>query len=297
MANITSKEKCIVIDKASIPLNSMVCTELSNGARLTFVGTSSFIDINVADTTIDGTPVTNKAQLITYLQANSFSVGGGSGGGAVESVTGNLVSGSSSNPVISLIGTPSKIVTFNDEGNPEVKPIGITQLTDIGSFPPFANGVFVATAMNSTDKTGLLLFIEFSTTTPKAGTFPTYNSGGTLPVSDGVADGDSANIRQLKTKVNILPNQTSSAALTFAIDGVAGTVASPITGNITGSITGAVLGVTILVIHNAPVTPPTFDSKFKKLSGSGDYVAGQVNYIYCQYINATTIIYSINQAV
>lgn len=88
MANITSKEKCIVIDKVSIPLNSMVCTELSDGARLTFVGTSSFIDIKVSGTTIDGVHVTNKAELITYLQDNCFSLGGGSGEGAVNSVNG-----------------------------------------------------------------------------------------------------------------------------------------------------------------------------------------------------------------
>lgn len=96
-------------------------------------------------------------------------------------------------------------------------------------------------------------------------------------------------------KSDIAATQVAVAALTFTKDNVSGTVSAPITGNLTGNITGAQLGVTVLVIHNS-ATAPTFDSKFKKLSGSGNYVTGQANYIYCQYINATTIIYSINQA-
>lgn len=86
-----------------------------------------------------------------------------------------------------------------------------------------------------------------------------------------------------------------STALTFESDSVQGTITTPLTGNITGSAVNALLGVTVLVIHNSG-TEPTFDSKFKKLSGSGDYVLSSVNYIYCQYIDATHIIYSINQS-
>jgi len=96
-------------------------------------------------------------------------------------------------------------------------------------------------------------------------------------------------------KANVTPlTFTSGMGLTFTGDAVAGTTALPIDTNITGSTGNAVVGVTVLVIHNAG-TAPTFDSKFKKLTGSGNYVTGQLNYIYCQYINSTTIIYSINQ--
>ena len=97
------------------------------------------------------------------------------------------------------------------------------------------------------------------------------------------------------TKANIAATQVSLDTLTFATDSVSGTVAAPRTANIAGSTTGAVLGVVVLVIHNSG-TAPTFDSKYKKLSGSGSYVVSTVNYIYCQYINTTTILYSINQA-
>lgn len=95
-------------------------------------------------------------------------------------------------------------------------------------------------------------------------------------------------------KADIAAATGTLVALTFTSDSVQGTVASPLTGNITGNITGAKLGVVTLVIHNH-TTAPTFDSKYKKLSGSGSYVTGSINYIFCEYINDTEIIYSINQ--
>ena len=88
---------------------------------------------------------------------------------------------------------------------------------------------------------------------------------------------------------------TSGTALTFLSDRQYGTTSSPETGNITADITGAVNGVSNLIIHNNG-SAPTFDTKFKLLSGSGSYVNGQINYIYCRYIDATHILYSINQA-
>ena len=50
----------------------------------------------------DGSIQPDKESLITWLNSNLFKNGGGSGGGAVESVTGNLVSGTATNPVINL---------------------------------------------------------------------------------------------------------------------------------------------------------------------------------------------------
>ena len=82
--------------------------------------------------------------------------------------------------------------------------------------------------------------------------------------------------------------------MNFSTDRVYGTLATPETGNITADVTDAKLGVTNIIIHNSG-TAPTFGSQFKKLSGSGNYVTGVVNYIYCMYISATEIIYSINQ--
>lgn len=94
-----------------------------------------------------------------------------------------------------------------------------------------------------------------------------------------------------------LPTQagsTTGTVVTFVTDRVYGTIASPETGNITADVTGAQIGVTNIIIHNSG-TAPTFGVEFKKLSGSGNYVTSQVNYIYCTFINSTEIIYSINQ--
>jgi len=109
-----------------------------------------------------------------------------------------------------------------------------------------------------------------------------------------ITDNDYTQKRYVDTKLPIETPTTTGVSLTFATDRIYGSIASPETGNITASVTGAKLGVTNIIIHNNG-TAPTFDSKFKKLSGSGSYATGVVNYIYCTYITATEIIYSINQ--
>lgn len=88
--------------------------------------------------------------------------------------------------------------------------------------------------------------------------------------------------------------QRTGTALAFDRDSNYGTVASPETGNITANLTGARLGRTVVLIHNNG-SEPTFAAAFKKLSGSGDYMTGEINYIACQYVNDTEIVYSINQ--
>ena len=98
----------------------------------------------------------------------------------------------------------------------------------------------------------------------------------------------------LDTKLSIETTYVTGTLISFTTDKVYGTLATPETGNITADVTNAKLGVTNIIIHNSG-TAPTFGSEFKKLSGSGNYVTGVVNYIYCTYISATEIIYSINQ--
>lgn len=112
-------------------------------------------------------------------------------------------------------------------------------------------------------------------------------SDNSKPVS--VAQQDALNL-----KSDIQASQQTTTQLVFTSDAVSGSVTAPLTGNITGNVTGAKIGVTVLVIHNNS-TEPTFDSKFKKLSGSGSYATGSLNFIYCQFIDATNILYSINQ--
>ena len=98
----------------------------------------------------------------------------------------------------------------------------------------------------------------------------------------------------LNLKLSVESQTTTGTAISFTIDRVYGTLTTPETGNITADVTNAKLGVTNIIIHNSG-TAPTFGSGFKKLSGSGNYSTGVINYIYCTYINDTEIIYSINQ--
>ena len=99
---------------------------------------------------------------------------------------------------------------------------------------------------------------------------------------------------ELNLKLSIESPSTTGTLLSFITDKVYGTLATPETSNITADVTDAKLGVTNIIIHNSG-TVPTFGSQFKKLSGSGNYVTGVINYIYCTFINNTEIIYSINQ--
>jgi len=95
-----------------------------------------------------------------------------------------------------------------------------------------------------------------------------------------------------------LPTQAASSSglvLSFVTDTVYGTLATPETGTtITANTVNGLLGVTNIIIHSGGTTP-TFSSQYKKLSGSGNYTTGQINYIFTTYITSTEIIYSINQ--
>ena len=116
------------------------------------------------------------------------------------------------------------------------------------------------------------------------------NQSGTLALLSDLTDTQTA----LNLKLPIESPSTTGTVISFTTDKVYGTLTTPETRNITADVTNAKLGVTNIIIHNSG-TAPTFGSQFKKLSGSGNYVTGVVNYIYCTYISATEIIYSINQ--
>lgn len=55
-----------------------------------------------------------------------------------------------------------------------------------------------------------MAFIEFSTDTPKSGTFPTYGTNGVLKVNNGVSNNDAVNVSQLNaliSRIEALENQ------------------------------------------------------------------------------------------
>lgn len=95
----------------------------------------------------------------------------------------------------SKVGTERQVLGFVD-GKQEPITLGVIQLTDIGGFPSFPNGVLTSTGMSSATQTGFLSFIKFSTTA-ESGAFPIYGTNGVLKVANGVAVGDAVNKGQL----------------------------------------------------------------------------------------------------
>lgn len=166
--------------------------------------------LDYKDTTIDEESFDSAKALLNKL--STFSNGGGSGSGAVNSVTGNLVSGTGSDPVISIEGTNKQVVTFDGDGNPISKAIDVPLLTDVGGFPSFANGVLTATAMNPATQTGLLSFVKFSET-PETGVFPRYGTGGVLKVANGSANNDAVNLGQLNDRLGDLTLPTPTVTV------------------------------------------------------------------------------------
>ena len=116
---------------------------------------------------------------------------GGGGGGAIPT------------------GTDRQVLGYVDEEATAVT-LGVKHLTDVGGFPSFQNGVLTATAMNSANQTGLLSFMEFSTTTAKVGTFPTYGTGGVLVVGTATANNHAVTKAQLDAKPSIGTTATTA---------------------------------------------------------------------------------------
>lgn len=87
-------------------------------------------------------------------------------------------------------GTERQVMGYNATGKPTARTINIEHLTDIGGFPSFQNGILTATAMNATNKTGLLSFIEMSNGGWKPSTIPIYNSQGCLSTNDPIQSSD-----------------------------------------------------------------------------------------------------------
>lgn len=195
------------------------------------------------------------------------------------------------------------------EGNPITGDLEVALESKL-IFKDLDNNPFIKIGYNpDTDETGIWydngvdLPVRFSILSNSVSFFIKNNSIafsenegiiGSTDFTPNITDLDYTQKKYVDTKLPIETPATTGVSLTFATDRIYGSIASPETGNITASVTGAKLGVTNIIIHNSG-TAPTFDSKFKKLSGSGSYVVSVVNYIYCTYITPTEIIYSINQ--
>ncbi len=120
-------------------------------------------------------------------------------------------------------------------------------------------------------------------------------TGGTVSGATNFTNGISAVTYNGYTPLPTQAASSTGVVLSFVTDTVYGTLATPETGTtISADTTNGQLGVTNIVIHSGG-TAPTFSSEYKKLSGSGNYSTGQINYIFATYITSTEIIYAINQ--
>lgn len=116
-------------------------------------------------------------------------------------------------------GNVKQVVGFDSNGKMTPLLLNVAQFSDIGGTPPFSNGVLTATGISQQTGDGLMAFLEFSTDTPKAGTFPTYTAGGVLKVNNGISDKDAVNLGQLNSRA--IPEAPSSGSfLLMSMDGV-----------------------------------------------------------------------------
>lgn len=174
------------------------------------------------DTTVDGEIFGSAKELLSKL--STFSEGGGNGEGVagVKSVTGNLVTGTSSDPVVSVpVGTDKDILSWNNEGILMPGRITAWQLTDIGGRPPFAFGVLAGASLQADNP--LLLFTEVSNT-PKSGTLPIYGTNGRMAVGAAVNPGDAINLGQINgfvaAKADLNDGKVPESQLPSYIDNV-----------------------------------------------------------------------------
>lgn len=234
------------------------------------------IDISgLTDTFITGGTYSNGTAIFTNNTGGTFNLTG-----LTTPFTGGTVSGETYF-LNGLTATTISATTYQNLPI-DIRVTGATKTGDVATFTNNTGGTFTLTGLTDTiftggTVTGATYFTNgltantFSSTTISA---TTYNGYVPLPTE---------------------ASSTTGVTLSFTTDRVYGTLTSPETATgITANVTGGLLGVTNILIHSG-ATSPTFSSEYKKLSGSGNYITSQVNYIFATYIEPTEIIYSINQ--
>ncbi len=100
MAIIITNPNWLQVDGARLQKGKWDVAQTSTGVRLSDAGQS--INIPFQGTTIDGNAVANKEDLLSFFEAQGFKNGGGAPSVGVQSVTGNIVSGTPENPVVNM---------------------------------------------------------------------------------------------------------------------------------------------------------------------------------------------------
>lgn len=126
---ITTEENRISIDGVSYPKDGFYVKPIPKGVALVAMSKSWSIKILVDDTTIDGSPVADRDELMTFFNEQGFKSGGtGPGTESVQSVTGDGVGGTPENPVLSY-PTPEDIGAATKEYVDEQNAFNVEDVT------------------------------------------------------------------------------------------------------------------------------------------------------------------------
>lgn len=97
---------------------------------------------------------------------------------------------------------------------------------------------------------------------------------------------------ELDGKVSVQTAATGTL-ITFTAQKVFGSFTTPETANIDNDLTGAKSGIVQKIYHNNSVAP-TLPAGWVKL-GSGSYVTGSLNVIFCEWVGGTRVEYWVTQ--
>lgn len=156
MAEIVTNPNWIQIDDARIQKGSRDIIPMASGVRLQNVSNGLYVDIPVAGSTIDGDPISDVDELLTYLDSQGFKPGGtGPIENGVQSVTGAGVDNTDpKNPVISQ-------PNWNTiDGKPAVIGAGATQAAartalGLGSAATTSSSAYATSAQGNLAETAL----------------------------------------------------------------------------------------------------------------------------------------------
>lgn len=175
MAKIISNSKYIEIDgTTAISLfDNAKVIKIKNGVRVVF-SSGSHIDIPYVGTTVDGVEVDSPSDLYIFFKDKGFrSSGTGSGTAGVQSVTGNIVSGTSDNPVVNMPTDISNHPTRTD--NPHNVNKGQVGLSNVDNTSDLNKPISTATLSALADKQSL-------SEKGQAGGYASLDNSGKIPL-------------------------------------------------------------------------------------------------------------------
>lgn len=173
MAIIITNPNWLQIDGARLQKGKWDVAQTNTGVRLSDAGIS--INIPFIGTTIDGATVSGADELLAFFEAQGFKQGGTGPGGetGVQSVTGNIVSGTAENPVVNMPADISNHPARTD--NPHNVNKGQVGLGNVDNTSDLNKPISTATLSALEDKQSL-------SEKGQAGGYPSLDNSGKIPL-------------------------------------------------------------------------------------------------------------------